>query len=81
MGSLDSGSGFVMTKKSYSDFILEVDMLVDAEMNSGIQFRSESTRGVYGYQCEIDPSDRAWSGGIFDQSRRKWLYPLDLNPD
>ena len=25
---------------------------------------------VYGYQVEIDPSDRAWTGGIYDESRR-----------
>lgn len=31
---------------------------------------------VHGYQCEIDPSDRAWSGGVYDESRRGWLYDL-----
>jgi 3-keto-disaccharide hydrolase len=31
---------------------------------------------VHGYQVEIDPSDRAWSGGIYDEGRRGWLYPL-----
>jgi hypothetical protein len=29
---------------------------------------------------EIDPSDRKWSGGIYDEARRLWLYPLSLNP-
>ncbi len=28
---------------------------------------------VHGYQVEIDPSDRAWSGGIYDEARRGWL--------
>jgi hypothetical protein len=32
---------------------------------------------VHGYQVEIDPSDRAWSGGIYDEGRRGWLYPLN----
>lgn len=32
---------------------------------------------VHGYQIEIDPSDRAWSGGIYDEKRRGWLYNLD----
>ena len=27
-----------------------------------------------------DPSQRAWSGGIYDEARRGWLYPLTLNP-
>ncbi len=29
---------------------------------------------VHGYQAEIDPSSRAWSGGIYDEGRRGWLY-------
>lgn len=32
---------------------------------------------VHGYQCEIDTSERAWSGGIYDEARRGWLYNLD----
>ena len=35
---------------------------------------------VHGYQVEIDPNvdrGRLWSGGIFDESRRGWLYPND----
>ena len=35
---------------------------------------------VYGYQVEIDPTDRRWSGGIYDQSRRGWLQSLEANP-
>lgn len=31
---------------------------------------------VHGYQVEIDPSDRAWSGGIYDEARRGWLNNL-----
>lgn len=54
-------------------------------MNSGIQFRSlslpEYRNGrVHGYQYEIDPSPRGWTAGIYDEARRDWLYPLDLNP-
>jgi hypothetical protein len=33
---------------------------------------------VHGYQIEIDPEpkkDRWWSGGIYDEARRGWLYP------
>lgn len=32
-------------------------------------------------QVEVDPAKRAWSGGIYDESRRGWLYPLELNPE
>lgn len=34
---------------------------------------------VHGYQVEIDPSDRAWTGGIYDEGRRGWLNNLKDN--
>ncbi len=74
---------FLATENRYSDFILELEVWVDPRMNSGIQFRSnqkESGR-VSGYQAENDPSPRAYSGGIYDEARRDWLYPLSLNPE
>lgn len=78
-------NSFLTTEKNYGDFILEVDFKVDSTMNSGIQFRSlsipEYKNGrVHGYQFEIDPSKRGWSGGIYDEARRDWLYTGDLNP-
>lgn len=39
---------------------------------------------VHGYQIEIDPEvkkDRWWSGGIYDEARRGWLYPGVLGGD
>jgi len=35
---------------------------------------------VHGYQCEIDPSARAWTAGIYDEGRRGWLNDLKDNP-
>lgn len=76
-----SANTFLATEKTYNDFILELEVFVDPRMNSGIQFRSaQNDKGVvFGYQAEIDPSERAWSGGLYDESRRGWLYPLTLN--
>lgn len=79
-------NSFLATATDYGDFILELEFKLDAEMNSGIQFRSESKPDykdgrVHGYQMEIDPSPRSWTGGIYDESRRDWLYPLDYNPE
>lgn len=34
---------------------------------------------VHGYQVEIDPSDRAWTAGIYDEGRRGWLNDLKNN--
>ncbi|MGC1243633.1 MAG: DUF1080 domain-containing protein [Chryseosolibacter sp.] len=77
-------NSFLVTEKDYGDFILELEFRLDADMNSGIQFRSESRQDfkegrVHGYQMEIDPSPRAWTGGIYDEARRGWLYPLEYN--
>ncbi len=36
---------------------------------------------VHGYQVEIDPSPRAWSGGIYDEGRRGWLNDLKARPE
>lgn len=83
---LNTPNSFLCTEKTYTDFVFEVELLVEKDMNSGIQFRSESKPDyqngrVHGYQCEVDPSDRAWSGGIYDEARRGWLYTLELNPE
>lgn len=79
-------NSFMATEKEYGDFILELDLKVDNSMNSGIQIRSLSKPDyqngrVHGYQIEIDPSDRAWSGGVYDEARRGWLYNLNFNPE
>ncbi len=78
-------NSFLATTENYGDFILELEFKVDPSMNSGIQFRSESKPDyqngrVFGYQFEIDPSPRAWTGGIYDEARRDWLYTLEYNP-
>jgi hypothetical protein len=35
---------------------------------------------VHGYQYEIDPSARAYTGGVYDEARRGWLADLKNNP-
>lgn len=82
---LNEPNSFLATEQEYDDFILELELKLDSPMNSGIQFRSlskpEFQNGrVHGYQMEIDPSSRAWSGGIYDEARRGWLYSLEYNP-
>ena len=74
-------NSFLATTKEYGDFILEFDFMTEG-INSGVQLRShkDKDRGlVYGYQFEIDPAPRAWSGGIYDEARRLWLYRLTSN--
>jgi len=84
---MNSRNTFLVTEKEYGDFILEADVWVeDEEGNAGIQTRShfnpEAFNGegrVYGRQCEVDPSLRRWTGGIYDEGRRDWLYPMQLH--
>ena len=79
---------FLITEEQFGDFILELDLKIeDLPSNSGImargQFDPNARDGkglVFGYQIEADPTPRAWSGGVYDEARRGWLYPLDLNP-
>ncbi len=76
---------FLCTEKSYGDFILEIEVKIDPTLNSGIQFRSNSlphyrNGAVHGYQAEVDPSPRGFSGGIYDEQRRGWLCTLSENP-
>jgi hypothetical protein len=45
---------------------------------SGVVGEALQPKGrVYGYQAEIDPSPRGWSGGVYDEARRGWIAPLD----
>ncbi len=84
-----SPNTFLITEEIFGDFILELDLKVEhLSSNSGVMARGQydpagrDGKGlVYGYQIEADPSARAWSGGIYDEARRGWLYPLDLNPE
>jgi len=103
---IDTPNSFLCTDVNYGNFILELDFIVDNELNSGIQIRSESRPDykngkVHGYQVEIGPSlapytgnpknllangmaaspyePRSWSGGIYDEARRGWLYDLTHN--
>jgi hypothetical protein len=79
-------NSFLVTERDYGDFILEFDVRQDVgPTNSGVQFRSLSTPDfengrVHGYQADIDPSDRQWSGGIYEEAQRGWFYTGEMNP-
>ena len=79
---VDNRNTFLVTDKEYSDFILEFLFKIDENFkyfNSGVQLRSHVREDgrMYGYQYEIDPTSRAWTGGIYDEARLgntlKWL--------
>ncbi len=75
---------FLCTERHYANFVLELDFKVHPNLNSGVQIRSNSLKDyrkgqVHGYQVEIDPSKRSWSGGIYEEGRRGWLNNLKEN--
>jgi hypothetical protein len=79
-------NSFLCTEKEFEDFILEFEVKVDPGLNSGVQIRSHSTPDyldgrVHGYQVEIDPTERAYSGGIYDEARRGWLQNPEGNEE
>lgn len=77
----DSPNSFLATTSGFDDFILEYEARVDTALNSGVQIRSAvgDNGFVQGYQVEIDPSARGFSGGIYEERLRGWLYPLSRN--
>lgn len=84
ISKMNTPNTFLATKKEYGDFILEYEAKMDNGLNSGVQIRSLSKPEyqdgrVHGYQVELDASPRAWSGGIYDEARRGWLYNLECN--
>lgn len=85
ISKVNTPNTFLSTEKIFGDYILELDLKIEDETsNSGVMTRGQydAQKGrVFGYQVEADPKERAWSGGIYDEARRGWLYPLSLNPE
>lgn len=81
-----SKNTFLSTARDYGDFILELEVQCDAELNSGIQVRSHvydkdtpqpsmptrirAAGEIYGPQCEIAKHELGVSGNFWDEARR-----------
>lgn len=76
-----SQNSFLRSEKTYRDFDFRFEFKFDdLSGNSGMMFRAQQGDGgtgrVFGYQCEhCNTKERAWTAGIFDESRRGWLAP------
>ncbi len=74
-------NSFLISEKTYGDFDFRFEFKFDdLTGNSGMMFRAQQRSGengrVFGYQCEhCNNKNRAWTAGIFDEARRKWLVP------
>jgi len=75
------GQSFLASERTFSDFILELEVKTEEPGNSGLQIRSRETDSgrLVGYQIEIDPSERSWSGGLFYEGEA-WMQNLERNP-
>ena len=47
--------------------------------SAGKKIRGGPGGRVFGYQVEIDPKPRAFTGGVYDEGRRAWLKDLKDN--
>ena len=78
---------FFCTEEKFGDFILELELFQTGGFNTGILFRCIDTPAtasvrLHGYQVKIDPSPtRRWTGGIFDDYGRNWLWLQTLADD
>lgn len=76
---------WIGTEKSYANFELTLKIkcsgdLSTGQVNSGIQIRSAwlPNHTVAGYQIDCG---KGWFGKIFDEHRRRLIYPNPLNPE
>jgi len=74
---------FLVTDAEFDDFELLLEFKQHPALNSGVQVRSQviggfdhRDGGLRGPQVELDPTDRAYTGGIYDEQRRGWLASL-----
>ncbi len=82
LGETGGGSqSFLISEREFGDFTLELELRAEGPGNSGVQIRSRHREDgrVTGYQIEVDPGSRAWSGGLYYEAGRGWLANLAEN--
>lgn len=68
-------SFFLLTEESYEDFVFET--WVNAGAKGGVMFRNPGENVVAGYRAEIDPSEDALSGSLYNVTDGEWLKKID----
>jgi hypothetical protein len=72
---------FLVSKQTYSNFILQADVLIPPGGNSGVQFRSQYGHNfMEGYQADMDTGNRNWAGGLYFQNRGWLAHPPHRAP-
>ena len=73
IGSISKGAGYVMTKTSYNDFILELEFYPDSTINSGIFVRCKN-RELSGEDCyenniwDLHPKQENRTGAVVSRA-------------
>jgi len=73
VGSLESGTSFVMTKDSYEDFVLELEFKPDSVINSGIFIRCKEN-AISNVDCyeiniwDLHPDQKNRTGAVVTRS-------------
>lgn len=74
VGSLDNGAGFVMTKNSYANFILELEFKPDSTINSGIFIRCKEN-AISNVDCyeiniwDLHPNQDSRTGAVVTRAK------------
>lgn len=73
IGSANGGSGFIMTKDAYKDFILELEFYPDKTINSGVFIRCKNYELAYVDCYEINiwdehPNQKSRTGAIVSRA-------------
>lgn len=76
-------NSFLCTDKNFADFVFTTEFKWEVPGNSGVMFRAATKEPdkngfarVFGYQSEMDNSDRRWTGGIYGEAMGGWKYPF-----
>ena len=76
---LDGDQSFLLlTEEPYDDFVFET--WVKAGAKGGIVFRNPGGNRITGYRAEIDPTDDALSGGLYDSGTEEWIDSVEGEP-
>ena len=69
--------GVVNSGMDFRGHVMEKDTEVEALSGSLEKSTKVIEAGsLWAYQAEVDPTDRAWTGGLYESGRRGWLVPL-----
>ncbi|WP_026475246.1 3-keto-disaccharide hydrolase [Alkaliflexus imshenetskii] len=77
--STKSSTGKLLTNNEFSNFILELELMVVENANGVISFQTQPDANQ-GYKLIINNAANNWNGSVYCEAGRGWLYTGELNP-